>query len=271
MVCCNQEILDAIDNFYKLKAKYEKKIQEYKEKIAKNDLLTKKEKKIEYEKIKKRCVKCGKIGGSIFLIKNENGVRKFIATCNSTTNKCNLDIEIILGNYEKMDKIINTLNEYADNIKSQIINIKLNILFNYITEEEAIKLFDENKKELDSTIQMNRKLLTDYLMITNNYVKEKNIHNNDIEIYNNIKLFKGHIKQYKETNNVEHLKEALQIYQSRIIPITERNQNMKYGNIDIENHPLNEYIFILKQDKYKISDIEIIINDIEDKIVKNNY
>lgn len=271
MVCCNQEILDAINNFYKLKNKYETTIKRNKEKILKNDLLTKKEKRIEYQKTKKKCVVCGKVGGgTIFIVKNENNARKFIAMCNANI-KCKFDIEIILGNYEKMDVIIEKLNEYEDSIKWNIIKIKLDILFNYITEDNAITLFNENKKELDETIVMNRKILTDFLMITNNYIKEKNIQQNNIELYNNVKILRDHIKQYEETSNIDHLKEAIRIYQSRIIPISLRNQNIKYGNINIENHPMDDNIFILKQDKYKVSEIEININNVEDKIVKNNY
>lgn len=270
MVCCDQEILDAIDNFYKLKNKYENKLKKDKEKIANNDLLTKKEKRIEYEKIKKKCVRCGKFGGSIFMVINDNGIRKLIAKCNAST-KCKLDIEIILGSYERMDIVNYMLNNYSDNIKWEIIKIKLDVLFNYISEDIAIEKFTENKKELDSTIDINRKILTDLLMITNNYIKEQNINQNNIDIYNNIKLLKGHIKEYQETKNIDHLKEAIQIYQSRIIPISTRNQNMKYSNISIENHPMNDNIFILKQDKYKISDIEVIITDTQDKIIKNNY
>lgn len=270
MVCCNQEVLDAIDNFYKLKNKYEDKLKTNKEKIANNDILTKKEKRIEYEKIKKKCVKCGKEGGSIFIVKNYDGIRKLIAKCNAE-NKCKLDIEINLGMYERMDTVFNMLNDYGDNIKSEIIKIKLDVLFNYIKEDVAISKFNENKKELDSTITMNRKILTDLLMITNNYIKEQNINQNNVDIYNNIKLLKGYVNQYEETGNIEHIKEAIQLYQSRIIPISNRNQNMKYSNVVIESHPMNDNIFILKQDKYKISEIEISINDIEDKIIKNNY
>jgi hypothetical protein len=270
MVCCNQEVLDSIDNFYKLKNKYEKKIKNDKDKIASNDLLTKKEKRIEYNKIKRKCIKCGKVGGSIFLIINDNNVRKFIAKCNAV-EKCKLDIEIILGSYERMDNIVNMLEDYGDNIKWNIIKIKLDLLFNYITEETAIEQFNENRKELDETIEMNRKILTDLLMVTNNYIKEQNIYQNNMEIYNNIKLLKQHIKQYQENGNIEHIKEALQIYQSRIIPISIRNQNMKYSNISIENHQMNDNVFVLKQDKYKVSEIEISINNVKDEIVKNNY
>jgi hypothetical protein len=270
MGCCSQEIIDAIDNFYKLKNKYEIRINKEKEKIRKNDLLSKKEKIIEYNKIKKKCIKCGKQGGSIFLIKNEGNERKYIAKCNAS-EKCKLDIEIILGSYDRMDNIIPMLKEYEDNIKWNITKLKLDLLFSYESEEKTLQMFNENKKELDETIAMNRKILTDFLMITDNYIKNQNINQNNIEIYNNIKLLKQHVKLYEETDDIEHIKEALQIYRSRIIPISERNLNMKYNYVGIENHPFDDDIYILRQDKYITSDIEININDVQDKIIKNNY
>lgn len=272
MVCCDQSILDELDRFYKLKNKYEYTIRIAKAKIARNDLLTKKEKRVEFNKLKIKCVNCKKPGGTIFLIKNnEDEGRKYIAKCNAVT-KCNLDVEIILGKYEKLDYILNNLEDYADNIKWNIIKIKLDLLFNYITEENAIEQFNENRSELELTTRDNRELLTKLLMITNNYVKEQNINQNNIEIYNNIKLLKQHIKMYEETDDIEHVKEALHIYQSRILPITTRNQNMKYSNISVESHPIKDNVFVLKEDKYKISDIEYnMLKTVEEKIVKNNY
>lgn len=271
MSCCDQTILDAIDNFYKLKSKYELKIKKDKEKIYNNDLLTKKEKKIEYSKIKRKCVKCGKEGGTIFQIKNINNKRTFKAICNSIETKCKLDIEIILGTYETRDNILSILGDYIDNIKTEITKIKLDILFDYISEEKAIELFNENKKELDESTEMFRKILTDFLVITDNYIKNQNIKKNNLDLYENIQSIKNHVKLFNETNNIDHLKESIQIYQSRIIPISNRNQNMKYSNVDIEEHPKNDNIFILKQDEYTIYDLEMNIGNNNANIIKNNY
>ena len=57
---------DALNNYYKLKNEYEKKYNAKKSKILNNDLLTLKDKKREINNLKKKCINCGRDGGSIF-------------------------------------------------------------------------------------------------------------------------------------------------------------------------------------------------------------
>ena len=62
----SKELLDAIDDYYKLKHKYEKKNTEDKLKIIKNPMLSTKEKIQAFQKVKKLCIKCKQSGGTIF-------------------------------------------------------------------------------------------------------------------------------------------------------------------------------------------------------------
>ncbi|MFO0003688.1 MAG: hypothetical protein ACK559_21415, partial [bacterium] len=66
-----QEITkEAINNYYKLKFKYENKINDFKRKIIGNTYLTKKEKKSRFSKFIPKCVICKRNGGSVFSNKN---------------------------------------------------------------------------------------------------------------------------------------------------------------------------------------------------------
>ena len=51
-----------INEYYKLKSKYESQNQKNKQKILNNRLLSIKEKKAEFKQLKPKCVNCGKPG-----------------------------------------------------------------------------------------------------------------------------------------------------------------------------------------------------------------
>ena len=64
------EYNENIKKFYELKNRYDSKLKEYK-KIKKLSLAEKKEKLLNF-KAKRQCVKCKKIGGTVFKIKGNH-------------------------------------------------------------------------------------------------------------------------------------------------------------------------------------------------------
>ena len=62
----NDEIKDAIDNFYRLKQEYHNNVISEQKKIMKNKTLTKQQKKLRLRDIKGKCVNCGSSKGTIF-------------------------------------------------------------------------------------------------------------------------------------------------------------------------------------------------------------
>ena len=57
----NNELLKIIDEFYQLKAKYETKINEEKNRIR-NKMDSRNDKMVEYRKFRFKCINCGKEG-----------------------------------------------------------------------------------------------------------------------------------------------------------------------------------------------------------------
>ena len=122
----DQSLITAIDNYFKLKQKYEKQINDYISKIRKNEDLTKREKQLLFKQFKPKCINCKQPGGTLFT--NKDRVLK--AVCGST-EPCKLDIEINQGKYAN---VINLDENYSKNIDAIInfftINVILFILFN---------------------------------------------------------------------------------------------------------------------------------------------
>tara|TARA_B100001093_G_scaffold517461_1_gene599087 strand:- start:1496 stop:2815 length:1320 start_codon:yes stop_codon:yes gene_type:complete len=84
-----------------------------------------------------RCVKCGQKGGNTFKV--ENNI--FYGVCQAA-NKC-FDFEIDRGVSKNIKTILKEFVDKNEKIKQEIIKIKLDILFNFISEDKGIELFSD--------------------------------------------------------------------------------------------------------------------------------
>jgi hypothetical protein len=137
------EYMDALDNYFKLKAEYENKSYKNKKKIFEKENISKKQKKrllAEYQGI---CIQCKKTGGTIF-DKKEN---TYYAYCGNKTNPCNLKIEIHAGKFCSNHFAIATEHERINAITSKIIQEKLNTIFGYETDKDVVAKFKKQIEE----------------------------------------------------------------------------------------------------------------------------
>jgi hypothetical protein len=68
----NNSVLDvkeALNNYFKLKLNYEKKIKQNKKSIMKNKRLSNRDKRSEFLKLKPKCISCDRPGGTIFKVR----------------------------------------------------------------------------------------------------------------------------------------------------------------------------------------------------------
>ena len=62
----NESVENNINEYYRLKSKYNNDNDKNKKKILNNKMLSIKEKKAEFKQLKPKCVNCGKPGGTTF-------------------------------------------------------------------------------------------------------------------------------------------------------------------------------------------------------------
>lgn len=266
-----QENLEAINSFYDLKNKYENELSLKKRKIILDTQLSKKEKRDRFLRIKKKCINCKKEGGTIFSTKNK--ILK--AVCGASGNPCKLDIEISLGRYINGSDIINILKSQYEASKQKIIETKLNLLFNYISEDVAVDKFDIYREELQDNSDIYKSTLTTYLLATNNPTKAVKLTNEEITVYNYIEEYKGLIKQYNDENSEDYLTSALELYHSKIIPTLSTIRSLKFSHNSVEKDGESEFIFDdykdtydLIQMPYTLEDVQLLIGKVT-QIIKN--
>ena len=123
----------AIEDYYKLKNEYDTKINKQRKRIRNDKTLTKQERRRKMLAIIPKCINCGNPGGTIFTT-NKSILR---AVCGNATQPCALNIEINRGSFEDISTTYNFLTSESESVKEDIILTKLDLLFDYVSEEET--------------------------------------------------------------------------------------------------------------------------------------
>jgi len=261
----NQELTNAIDNYYKLKQKYDLILERKKQKIVSNTSLTTKAKRQKIKEIKKKCVNCGNIGGTVF----KNSENSLIAVCDCNP-ACNLNININRGHFSNIRTECYTLYEKISEIQTEIISTKLDILFSYSTEEDAIKKFKKFRRDLSGVVKLYNTVLKEYLDIVTMGAQSKDLEEQTTNLNIAFQQLKELSKEYDNLDKlVENgnslLKEMVEKYINDILPTVDKIRNLSYIVNRVE---IGEDESRLIQQPYTISDL--YISGLEKPEIVNN-
>jgi hypothetical protein len=255
----------ALNEYYKLKSKYEAEIMKNKKTIMNNSTLSSKEKRQEYLKLKPKCINCKRPGGTIFSVnyspvkKNENienEHKEFRARCGIIADPCNLNITIKIGLYESLPEIINNIESEIKVAKNNIIDNKNKLLFGYITTETALEDFDYEKKYVNEYTSLLESYLNIYIKITDNAEKKTELNENLEKSYEVIEKIKESIKLYNETENTQYVKDVVNMYTTTLQPLLRKIMALKYKhsfvyyNTDNNTYHLIQNINTIKSLEY---------------------
>jgi hypothetical protein len=268
---------EALDNYYFLKAKYEKP------KIVDGKIVS--------EPIKS-CIKCKKKGGTEFLRKvekAEKGERKrvtLICRCKAD-NPCDLNIEISLANYKLYEDLVKSLKKDMEDVKTKIIKLKLDLLFQLKDEDYVVNKFEQLKNKLQSLSKKLDKLQTTYKEKNNTFIikrkdeetndeyeekidREKGVNITSREIEGSISKYGKLIEEYKKTKNKSFLIDAFEKYHTQIVDLFDKKRKIQYqeGNVEyVKEGGKITVEFDFK--KVSIENKQVSLNRFE--IVKNIY
>lgn len=144
--------------------------------------------------------------------------------------------------------------------KKDIIISKLNYIFKYIEEDNAVENFEKIKLELTDLQKNYNKLFEKYVHIFDNDKVKTDLDELLLLHHNYINEFKDIINLYYNTRENKYLKNALNYYITNIISIDEKILNHQYKYNAIEKD-LDNNMNYLMQNKYLQSDMELIVNE----------
>jgi hypothetical protein len=256
----NQSVENNINEYYRLKSKYDNDNDKNKKKILNNKMLGMKEKKAEFKQLKPKCVNCGRPGGTTFasvVSKDSMGAkfRELRAFCKAT-EPCGLNINIAVGNFENINDILKMIDGEIYNAKNEIISDKNKLLFGLISTEKALSNFDSEK----ATIRDFTDLLETYLQI---YIKRIDDPETKAKLdeeleksYLLIQKIRTAIKNFNETNSIEFVRGGVEVYNDELKPVLNQILKLKYKqNMVVFEESDNTYHLV--QRAYSIKDLEM--------------
>ena len=264
-----QNPIEAINEYYTLKSKYESiYYDKYVKPIIKSKQ-TKKEKRVEFGRLPKpECINCKRNVGTIFNISYDRKevLRKFMAKCGDLTDPCPLDIQINYSVREQFNKVINDGLMSVEKIKLDIIKQKNNALF-FEKGQNIITIFENLTNSLKKeTEQLGYSIEKDILK--NDNPEKINLLNKSIDEFGIGFLlpFKQMIYDYLDKNNELILNEAINFYVNEMIPKLKDIQTLKY-EVNFVEYDLDEQNYKLIQRTNSIESKEECFED-DDKVLK---
>jgi len=252
-------VMDAFNDFYKLKNKYENEYSKDKQKIIKNKTMSWKEKRNSFKQLKQKCINCRRPVGTIFSIKKsgdpKNDYRELKALCGSLTEPCSLNININAGVTYNILEHIKELEKDIEQYKNEIIEYKNKLLFGYIQTETAVDNFDKIKEAINDTSFLLNINYERFFDIVDNKVTNTQLSKLKEETYTLINEIKEAIKNFDSTGNVQFVRDSTDIYVNQLNVKLKELLNLKY-NVNLVEFDNSEGVYRLMQQKTSIFDLE---------------
>ena len=226
----NKTYVDSLNSYFKIKAKYEKELNTLKRKVYKKSS-TKKMGRNAVLQVKPNCIKCQRPVGTIFDTKDH----KYKAFCGDTRNPCTLDIQIYNSFLVTYQDFMHEYQEVIESSKEKIICDKLDTLFGYITEEDSIRVFNEELTNYNQSVRMYNNLNQSYSDIHENTIKNELITKKNESIFKLTESMRTLLNEYKKTDNIEILKQAVRVQYDQITPETRNLRMLKYEVMEVDS------------------------------------
>lgn len=248
----DDNFLDKLNEYYRLKHKYDTKVQDKKKSILKETSLSMRQKREKYGKHKFKCINCDRNVNTIFDI--NNGILS--AVCGDKSSPCKLNIKINRGKYMDLPTLMDIFQLSSDDFKEEIITSKLDLLFGYKTEDDTLKKFKGLKKDLMSDLESLAEYKTQLINVIYNLKNKDALKSKMVLFYQYIDTIESSMKEYNETGEKIIIKDVISLYQHDLKPLLSDINRLKYKNRSIEfNESTNTYH--LKKDEYTLSELLI--------------
>ena len=253
------DYVDALNEYYRYKHDYDERYEEHRNAIKESTMLTMQQKRAKIMQLKRnrKCVACGQSGGTHFT--NEDGMLR--AQCGNRSQPCSLRIEIVKGKFMSLEELANASLRNADVLKDHIIKTKLDLLFNYTTEEEALRKFETDRAALDQALELYGGFRQKYLDVVRNAERREEADVLTADFYAAVQSFKDALHQGANSNKESFVRDAVEIYTERIVPLNEGIMRSKYVYAAVERDPsLGDDMFRLVQKPHTLEQLEFEID-----------
>jgi hypothetical protein len=233
---------DSLKLYFKLKSEYEEKILKRKKKAVKK-AVNKASGRRAASTIRGECIYCKRNCDTIFTTKNNH----YKAICGDSSNPCELKIDIFSGEYFNILEMIDNFEDDLRDLREKIINIKLQSIFSYISNEASIELYNKVLKEYSLSSSTLEDLMADYNNLVNietNKEKFDKLNENKLLISEKKDYIHKIITEYNENEDKNLLIDAINVHINEIIPLIKNINNLLFDKINIIQDDEDRYVLL---------------------------
>jgi hypothetical protein len=226
-------LIKQIENYYQLKAGYEREKEKIKNKILGTNK-SNKDKKRDYAETIPKCVNCNRAVGMIF----EQQSNTLIAQCGAVSGQyknkkgepvkeCDLNIIITTPDYYDIEDIINEYGTILSKLKKDLKILKLRHLYDYIDDDESLAEYNELIKEYEAYVDVFSALKTKQLEQQNNDDEERLLlKNNQAQLMNTI--IDGFKEAEENSDIAREIKKRVFEYYKTLSSMNDEIRNKEY-------------------------------------------
>lgn len=233
-----------VDEYYQLKRKYQMMRKRNVDDIVKMPISLKKKKKM-VRAIPNKCVECGGKGGTHFW--RENDVLR--AVCEATP-KCDLNLRVNAGFYANINYLMDVTQDDMQEKRANIIRLKMDTLFNYMTESESAKRFKQDLETYQSDDAMFNTYKDYAENMANDPVKARLVKKKTQEIYRVLHEVRQMLEEYNKTGDKMVLNDAVEKQVKELHTDIDALRNLKYPVMEMVDDPDMDGVKYLRQTHY---------------------
>ena len=233
------KINDAIHGYYSFKEKYNSALEKRRQRLINDPIinwnsLSSQQKTKRLAMIKPSCIVCKQEGGSIFT--ETDG--KLKAICGNISQPCGFHIEVLRGKYASLETLMNESLEEVRATKDEIIRMKLDLLFMFISENELLEKFDAVQHKLQEQLKMYSEFRSYYLSVTDNDDLRQDTETHTRVISEKVARIKEYITEFRDSEwkNRSVIDDILVLYQTDIEPAYMKLRETKYIYSQVETN-----------------------------------
>lgn len=253
---------DALEKYYELKAEYESKRESQVNRIVRNPSIDNSMKRKKLATLSTKCIICGRSGGTRFY--QQDGI--LIAKCGNATNPCKLDIRIRREKAVPCYEVAAKSYDEIQRMKNEIIGIKMDILFGYLDEADAVAAFNDKREQLNKEEQQYLSSSEAYLDLIADKDKERELAIDETSLYVAVQDLRERIKEYKEGGDLAIINAVTTDYSDVIRPLAEKIRNLKYRYSGVELNKIDQ-TFHLIEEEFTDRDAEFTVDGASGKVL----
>lgn len=247
----SEGLIEEVEQYYKLKRELKGKQDTAIRKVMSNQSLSRADKRERVKEILNVCIRCKNPGGTIF-----EETSTYLSVMCGAAEKCDLQFVVQKGEpVVLLPDLMKIIKQKFEEEKTKMITLKIQHALGYISDEEAVAMFDYEKEVIKQLSTISASLEAKMIEITNNQEKEAEINRLKVELYNSVQDFKANISEFMDTGKEGFIRDAMEKYSDELMPraAAVREEIYSLNAVEINKDDMHT----LLQERYTLNDLEI--------------